>query len=569
MVVRPMLIYLLRWLSWIIRRARPHRAPDYVVIRLHGAYRDCPLPIHPLLRRLRPPRPTLLELAERFQALARDEHVRGVIVELGDLQLASAQVDTLRGLLAETRRAGKRVIAWSHSYTRASYQVATAADEVLLLPGGSVGPLAIASGFPFLADGLARLGVQADVLAISPYKTAADMISRTEMSDEAREMAEWLLDSVFDQHLRAIAEGRDVSIDRARELADATPCTDLRALELGLVDALVTHEELPSRLRQGDALPRVEHWDRAAGSLGSRPSPMGQQVGLISIEGTIAHGESSRPPVPAPVPFVGPGRTGDLTIADAARRAIEDPRIGAVVVHVNSPGGSATASESMRSALAELAGRKPVVMSLGPVAASGGYYVATAARPIVAQPGTLTGSIGVVGGKVVVGGLLEKLGVNVEFLARGRHALIASPTRMFSDEERAIFFNTMRRSYDLFLDRVCEGRTMQRDALEPLAGGRVWTGQQAMEHGLVDESGDLDHAIRRARTLARLPERAPVRLLNPTGGFPLMPPVADDGASLLSLLGLRSPAPDLLGIVAVLAEGRPAYLPPFLLELDG
>jgi protease-4 len=240
-------------------------------------------------------------------------------------------------------------------------------------------------------------------------------------------------------------------------------------------------------------------------------------------------------------------------VTQTARRVADDSQVGAVVVHVNSPGGSATASESMHAALRALAGRKPVVVAMGAVAASGGYYVSTPARPVFAQPGTLTGSIGVVAGKVVLGGMLERIGVHVQALARGQHTLMESALVPFSEEERRILGEGIERTYDLFLQRVAEGRAVKRDALEPMAGGRVWTGRQALERGLVDEMGGLEAAIRRARALGGLPERAAVRIAEPPRR-PL-PPLPNGGSALAyGLDGLR-----------LLFGGRPALRCPLVL----
>jgi protease-4 len=243
------------------------------------------------------------------------------------------------------------------------------------------------------------------------------------------------------------------------------------------------------------------------------PERPGRYVALLRIEGDIIEGRSGRPPIkpPVPIPFVLSVRSGDLTVVQQARRVLKDKRAAALVVHVDSGGGSAAASEAMAAALAKVAERKPVIVAMGAVAASGGYYVSTPGQHIVAQPGTITGSIGVLSGKIVSAGMFEKLLMNRELLARGRHAAMYDPGRPFSDEEREIVWRHIQRTYDVFLDRVSQSRKLSRDDVDKIGGGRVWTGRQALEHGLVDELGDLDVAIRKARQLAKLDERASVR----------------------------------------------------------
>jgi protease-4 len=233
----------------------------------------------------------------------------------------------------------------------------------------------------------------------------------------------------------------------------------------------------------------------------------------MRIEGTIVDGRSGRPPVKPPIelPLVGDPRAGDLTVVQAARQLAGDRRAAAVVLYVNSRGGSSTASEAMRQALEVVAKSKPLVVVMGPVAASGGYWVSTPGRWVVARPSTLTGSIGVLSGKLVTSGLWSKLMVTRETIAFGKHATLETDERPFSAEERQIIQSQIDRIYGIFVDLVASARQLRRDEVEPVAAGRVWTGSQALERKLVDELGGVDAAVRKARTLAGLPEAAPTR----------------------------------------------------------
>jgi protease-4 len=257
----------------------------------------------------------------------------------------------------------------------------------------------------------------------------------------------------------------------------------------------------------------------------------GRYVALMRIEGTIIDGHSGRLPArpPIDIPFVGDDRAGDLSVVPLARQVAADKRAAAVVLYVNSRGGSSTASAAMRRALQVVASRKPLVVVMGPVAGSGGYDVATPGSWIVARPGTLTGSIGVLSGKVVTGGLWTKLLFNRETIAFGNRATMDSDEKPYSDEEREILRKEIDHIYRGFLEVVARSRKMTPDEVHPIAQGKVWTGRQAMERKLVDEMGGLDAGARKARALAGLPDRAPVREVR--GPKRMLPPAAEPAAA--------------------------------------
>ncbi len=441
--------------------------------------------------------------------MASEPDVRGVVLHLRPMELSVARIDSLRDLVGGLRAAGKRVVCWSSSYTNSTYQVACAADEILLQPGGMIDSLGFAREYVFLAEALERAGVQADFVQITPYKTAADALTKRGLTPEAREMAEWLADSNFAQLVFAVTAGRHCSEAAARELIDGAPYTDLGARTAGAVDDLLSEEDLPARLKA-----RLQGWSQARRRLRRpRPPRPGRVVGLIRVEGTIVDGRSRRAPFKPPLrpPLLFEDQSGDLTVVQQARSLAANRRVGAVVLWVESGGGSATASEAMAAALATLAGRKPLVAAMGSVAASGGYYLATPATKIFAQPGTLTGSIGVLSGKLVAGGLFDRLLVHRELIQRGEYAAMSRSDRPYSERERQKLLEAIQRSYEVFLDRVAASRRRDVADIEPVAGGRVWTGLQARERGLVDELGGLGRALAEARALAGLPANAPVR----------------------------------------------------------
>lgn len=512
-----MLLYPFRYLWWLISSARRSigRPPEYVVIVLEEDLPALPDPPRPFWQRfLGRPRLSVKELADRFEAIARDRRIKGVVLHLRSVGMPMATLQDLRELVGKLRGSGKRVVAWSTSYTTGTYYLACACDEILLMPTGVVSALGIATTGAFLADALARFGIAADFIQVSPYKSAADPLTKSKMSDEFREQVTWLLDSQHGQLVSAIADSRHVDVGAAKAIVDGSPYSDDMAGAEHVVDSVLFEEDLPMHLGGGKPA-SLGSWEQAERKM-RRPRPAlgrGKYVALMRIEGTIIDGRSGRMPVRPPVdlPLVGDDRAGDLTVVQVARRVAADKRAAAAVLYVNSRGGSSTASEAMRRALEGVAARKPLVVVMGPVAGSGGYDVAVPGSWIVARPGTLTGSIGVLGGKLVTGGLWSKLLVNRETVAFGDHVTMYSDERPFTDVEREIMRREVDHIYRGFLEKVARSRRMPVEKIEPIAQGKVWTGKQALENGLVDEMGGLEAGARKARALARLPEQAPVR----------------------------------------------------------
>lgn len=512
-----MLLYPFRYLWWLIRRVRAAigKPPEYVLFVLEGELPALPDPPRPLWQRFTgPARLSLQELGERFDAIADDARIKGVVLHLRPTPMPMATLQDLRELVARLRQAHKRVVAWAPFYTTGTYYVACACDEILLLPSGSVQPLGFADTRVFLKEALARVGLSADFVQVSPYKSAADPLTRSEMSSEMREQVTWLLESNHTELVEAIAASRLLDAEGARRLIDGSPYGDDVALAKRVIDGAIPEEDLPAHLKAG-----VGTWARARAKLAVPPPRLrlGRYVAVLRIEGMIVDGRSGRLPFKPPLglPLLGDERAGDLTVVGAARQVAADKRAAAAVVYVNSRGGSSTASEAMRQALNAIAARKPLVVVMGPVAASGGYWVSTPASWIVARPGTLTGSIGVLSGKIVSGGLFSRLTVTRETITFGEHANMESDERGFSDAERGIVRGEIDRIYRIFLDHVSNARKITVEQVEPMAGGRVWTGRQALDRRLVDEIGGVGAGVKKARALAGLADDAPVRQVHP------------------------------------------------------
>src|ERR1700688_4466751 len=408
-----MILFPFRYLWWLVSSIRRSigKPPEYVIFVLENDLPALPDPPRPLWQRFTSrPRLSHSELGERFDAIARDSRIKGVVLHLRPVPMPMATLQDLRELVAKLRKSGKRVVAWAPFYSTGSYYLACACDEILLMPVGAIQPLGFASTAMFLRDGLAKFGIEADFVQISPYKSAADVLTKSAMSDQLREQVTWLLDSQNKELLSAIGKGRVLDEKGAQALVDGSPYGDDMALENRVVDALIPEEALAERLAQGtDAPVVIGTWERARTKMRSTAPTLGRgkYVAVLRIEGTIIDGRSGKLPVKPPVeiPLVGDDRAGDLTVVQTARLVASDKRAAAVVLYVNSRGGSATASEAMRQALKAIAARKPLVVAMGPIAGSGGYWVSTPASWIVARPGTLTGSIGVLTGKIVTGGI--------------------------------------------------------------------------------------------------------------------------------------------------------------------
>ena len=550
-----MLLFPFRYVWWLLTSVRRSlaRPPDFVEFLIEESLPALPDPPRPLWQRLTSrPRLSIKELGERFEAIGRDSRIKGVVLHLRPVGMPMASLQDMREQVANLRKSGKRVVAWAPYYTTGTYYLACACDEILLMPVGAVQPLGIATTGIFLADGLARLGVKADFVAISPYKTAADTLTRSTMSEAYRDQVTWLLDSQYGELVAAIGESRHVDEKAARAIIDGSPYGDEAAAARHVVDGILPEEELTAHLGRGAKPVDIGTWERARRAMRA-PAPTlgrGKYVALIRIEGTIVDGRSSRMPIQPPVelPLLGDERAGDLTVVQVARRVAADKRAAAAVLYVNSRGGSATASEAMRQALAQVAARKPLVVVMGPVAGSGGYWVAMPGSWIVSRPGTLTGSIGVLTGKLVTGAMWAKLLLNRETVAFGEHVTLENDERPYSDEQRATVTREVERIYGLFVDVVSRARKLTADEVQPIAAGRVWTGKQALERKLVDEMGGLDAGARKARALAGLPDATPLREARPPKRT--IPPLAAAAAGgwmgyVLEAISMLSRAPAL------------------------
>jgi protease-4 len=518
----------------------PGERPEWVVLELSGTFparakRRKLLAFPPALG----PRDTSLEeLEEQITALALALWLRGVVFRVEGLQCGMATAYAIRGLMAQLRAANKRTAIYLTKLELSDYYLAAAADEVIMPDGAEPFIAGLALQVTFMRDALARFGLRFERFNIDEYKNAMDPVVRQEMSVAQREQLDALLDSIQGTVLGHIAADRKVDPRTVRSWIDEGVTSAQQALSFGMLDRIAYEDQVVSKQHKPFAASRR--------FLRSRPVPLDAgRVAVVTLEGVIVPGKSRRSPLPLPI--FGEAQAGSETLIAAFRAAEQDPQTAAIVFYVNSGGGSALASDLIWREVFRIRKSKPIVAVMGAVAASGGYYVLAHADHVIAAPMTITGSIGVITGKLVMDEFNAKYGLNPEAVARGRYALTYSSARGFTNDEATLVKRSMHEIYDRFTSRVAEGRKLTKERVNDIGRGRIWSGTDALERGLVDELGDVRLAISRAREIAGLPADAPVwtveapsRLLLPTPEDPTtlwrtVTPLLNERALLLQL----------------------------------
>jgi protease-4 len=436
------------------------------------------------------------DLVRRLEEAGEDSSVGAVVLELGDLPIGGGKIEELRATVLRLRQR-KPVLAYLTGGSLRSYWLASAASSIAMAPPSTLVVNGLASSQYYLKDGLARLGVAVEVARAGGYKTAPEPLTRTGPSPESREMTGALLDDVFERLVTDVAAGRKLEVATVRALVDRGVFSAAESRQERLVDELLWPDEVEGWVKRasGTSLDVDEGYDpalRRQARRWGRPAV----IAVIGLEGAISAGRSRREPL-----GVGP-LTGAGSVIEQLEAAAAASDVKAIVLRIDSPGGDAVASDLIWRAVKKAREKKPVIASMGDLAASGGYLVAVGAERIIAQPSTLTGSIGVFVLKPELSGLLEKLSIHRDVQARGKNADLASMARPWTPEERALVEKQVDVVYGNFLDRVVEGRSLPRAEVERVAGGRVWTGQQALAHKLVDQLGGLDDAVAWARQRA-------------------------------------------------------------------
>lgn len=482
----------------------PGERPPWLVLEMSGGY-----PARRRRRRWLSPASLLPgereasqeEFADMVTALLRAPWLEGVVLRFGQLHLGLAAAYALRNQIERLRSGGKQVVALATELTGASYYLATAADAIVAPESAELRVHGLALTTTFLADALGRVGIRFEKLAIDEFKNAGDQLALPAMSAAQRLQYEALLDSIERSYLAAVAARRGATPEGVRGWIDRPVTSAAEARALGMIDRVAYEDEVVGE--------RHRPYAEGARFLPNRTRTFaGGRVAVVSLEGNIVPGKSRRSPIPLPV--FGDALAGSETLVGALRTAARDATTAAVVLHVDSGGGSALASDLIWREVTRTAERKPVVAVMGQVAASGGYYVLTHATRVLAAPTTLTGSIGVLVGKFVLEEFNARYGVHPETLRRGRYADLIGSARGWNDAERELLQRSNREIYARFVARVAAGRHLEPARVDEIGRGRVWSGADALEIGLVDELGDVQQAILRAKELAGLNEGAPV-----------------------------------------------------------
>ena len=462
---------------------------------------------NPILTSLVGDGPTVQSVVNSLRKAAVDPRVRGVILMPSGPQPLWGKAQEIRDAVLAYKASGKPIVAFLEYGGTQEYYLASAADKVFLLPGSPLDLVGVASYEMFVRGALDKIGAYPDMLHAGDFKTASNFYTETTFTPAHREMAESLNRDLYDQIIDGIADGRDLGKSEVRRLVDEGPFLAADALAAGLVDELLYADEV----KRQDPFDEV-NWREIADrdyrqiSLASVGLNQGRRIALIYAVGTITSGAGG-------VDLLGGEVLGSETLVRAIRAARTDDSVRAIVLRIDSPGGSAIASDVIWRELTLASEDKPVIASMSDLGASGGYYMAMAADSIVAQPATLTGSIGVVADKITTGGTYEKVGVSIEPVSNGRFAGIYSPVTPFSDAERAKMQEHIDAIYEQFLAKAAEGRGTTRDAIHEVAQGRVWTGRQAKELGLIDELGGLGRAIALAKERVGIDADAEVELV--------------------------------------------------------
>jgi protease-4 len=455
---------------------------------------------------------TMRDVLDALDKGAKDERVKGLLVRIGQPG-STASVQELRDAVKAFRASGKKAVAYTDTFGEISnstgaYYLATAFDEIYIQPSGDVNLTGLMFETPFARDAFAKLGVQPRIGQRYEYKNAVNTYTEQGFTAPHREAMEKLLGSLYGQIVNGIAEGRKLTPDEVKGLIDQAPHLGQDALEAKLVDGLLYRDEIIEKVKKeaGDSS-KLLFVDKYLERVG-RPNTEGDStLALVYGVGGINRGKSESNPLSGEQVF------GGDSVALALRKATDDEKVKAIIFRVDSPGGSYVASDTVRREVQRAREKgKPVIVSMATYAASGGYFVSMDADKIVAQPGTITGSIGVFGGKMVTADFWAKLGINWESVALGKNASMYGTDQDFSPDQLSKNEAMLDRIYADFTGKAAKGRNLPLEQLQAVAKGRVWTGEDALANKLVDELGGFPKAMELAKDAAKLPKDAKVRV---------------------------------------------------------
>jgi protease-4 len=556
---------------------------EYVVLPIGGPLPQRAAPRRSFWeRRLPLPAPPLSiqTINATFRRLIDADNVGGVLLIFTGFSAGLGTMQDLRSAILRLRAAGKEVVVYTPYLNLPHYFAATAADRIVVPPATEFDTRGLRSEVMHYKGALDRLGVRGEVIRVSPYKTAFNAVAEAEITPEEREQIDWLMDDRYDFLTEMMAEGRMLSQEQMQAWIDTAPFGAEKARDAGLIDAVAFDDELARLLGE---------WKAVSAENGAKPEPAkimtytkvrkkllrkvrretDEYIGVISVEGPIVMGSGG-----SSLPFVGGKTAAEASLTRLLRQVERESDMAALIVYVNSGGGDALASELIHRQLQRIQKRKPVLIYMGNIAASGGYMLAAAGQKIICQPTTITGSIGVILGRISVTGLYDQLGVSYTGISRGANAGLYTDPTPLKPEQRAILEDRIADNYTNFKQIVAEGRALSFEQLDPLCGGRVWTGRQAKQHGLVDEFGDFVDAIQQAREMAGLPldedHKVPVYNMYARGSrYTLPEPFENNEVQDVVALLLKSLTRLWGSELESLASGRPQYLMPFKIDMEG
>ena len=487
------------------RKGEPSiRDNSVLVLRVAGSLPDYS-PDDPVKKFFGGPDQSLTGLVMQFKKAKVDKRIKAVLLDINMSGVGWGKAEEIRDAITDFRSSGKPVYAYIEFGLNKEYYIATACDKIVVPPPGELFINGLAADVMFFRGSLDKLGIYPDIYQIGKYKSAGDMFTQKEMTEAHREYINSLLDDLYNRYINAIAQARHKSPDEVRALIDNAPYSAAKAKEVGLIDEALYKDDVEMQFKKmlgykdTDTFVAVRGADYRDVSPESLGLNKGERIAVIYASGDIGSGTSENSPS-------GSQSIGSDTVAKALNDAAADKSLKAIVLRVDSPGGSGLASDIIWHAVEAANQKKPVVVSMSDVAASGGYYISASASKIIAQPSTITGSIGVVAGKPVMRGFYDWLGISNEYVLRGKTAGMFRETEKFSDEERAKFEEWIKTTYyQDFVPKVAKGRNKNAQYIDSIAQGRVWTGQQAKDRGLVDDFGGLDKAIEVAKQLAKIP----------------------------------------------------------------
>ena len=471
---------------------------------------------------------SLLGLVNRLNQASTDEKIAAMVLKIRGASLGRAQAADVQRAIGRVQAAGRKIYADLQDAGTQDYLLATACDHIIMPESGTLMIPGLRAEITYYKTLFDFFGIKADMMQVGSYKGAAEPYTRSSMSPEFRQQYEQLLGDFYDQLIETIAKNRKLPVEKVRDLVDQGLFSAKQALEAGLIDEIAYGDQIKDRLSQdlatetsqidllnGYAIKKVENdfsgmmgmvklFDLILNGADDKKSSQQKKIAVVYAVGTIVTGEST-------FSLLGGTAVGSETLVRALKQAAEDKTVQAIVLRVDSPGGSALASDLIWREVQRI--KKPVIASMGNIAASGGYYISMGCDQIYAQPGTLTGSIGVVGGKISFAGLFDRFGVKTEVISIGKNSGLLSAVNPMTEGERKVWQANMEGVYRQFVTKTAAGRNLTVKELEPLASGRVWTGRQAKNNGLVDQLGTLHDAIQAAKKAANFKDDEKAELL--------------------------------------------------------